>query len=294
VQVLRPNDVDSWTGGFDGLDGMAAMAGMVFETGEGNAPLIEGLIVFGLILARYVLVAGVSHLLLYRPGNAARSRGPNPTTATLRDFDPPRHRALGAFGRGVCPRLPRPAGGPSPRAHPPLHGCAEPRVSGMAYGLASYLLVLLLQDAWFYLTHRLVHQPALYGWMHSGHHRSHCPTPWTSFAFDPPEAALQALFLIVVVALIPLHPITLIAVLSTMTIWAVVNHLGLDRLPLAFPHHWLGRWLIGPSHHALHHKRPGVHFGLYFTHLDHLFGSEDPTYVRSLGTAISPATPHRR
>jgi Delta7-sterol 5-desaturase len=293
VQVLRPNDVDSWTGGFDGLDGMAAMAGMVFETGEGNAPLIEGLIVFGLILARYVLVAGVSHLLLYRPGNAARSPGQTPprqpSAISIR-----RDIVLSVLSAGVFALASLALLAAHRHGLTRLYTAVPNPVSGLAYGLASYLLVLLLQDAWFYLTHRLVHQPAFYGWMHSGHHRSHCPTPWTSFAFDPPEAALQALFLIVVVALIPLHPITLIAVLSTMTIWAVVNHLGLDRLPLAFPHHWLGRWLIGPSHHALHHKRPGVHFGLYFTHLDHLFGSEDPTYVRSLGTAISPATPHRR
>jgi sterol desaturase/sphingolipid hydroxylase (fatty acid hydroxylase superfamily) len=66
-----------------------------------------------------------------------------------------------------------------------------------------------------------------------------------------------------------------------MTVWAVVNHLGLDRLPLRFPHHWLGRWFIGPAHHSLHHRRHGVHFGLYFTFWDQICGSEDPAYARS-------------
>lgn len=146
----------------------------------------------------------------------------------------------------------------------------------------SYLAVLVLQDASFYATHRLFHHPALYRWCHQGHHRSWQPTPWTSFAFDPIEAVVQGLFLITVVLLIPLHYITLLAVLTTMTVWAVVNHLGLERLPLSFPHHWLGRWLIGPAHHSLHHRRQGRHFGLYFTLWDRVFGSEDPAYLRSL------------
>jgi len=33
----------------------------------------------------------------------------------------------------------------------------------------------------------------------------------------------------------PLHLITLMAVLSTMTVWAIVNHLGLDTCPPLFP-----------------------------------------------------------
>jgi sterol desaturase/sphingolipid hydroxylase (fatty acid hydroxylase superfamily) len=146
----------------------------------------------------------------------------------------------------------------------------------------SYGAVLLLQDGYFYATHRLFHHPALYGWFHQGHHRSRQPTPWTSFAFDPLEAVVQALFLIGIVMLIPLHFVTLLAVLTTMTVWAIVNHLGLEVLPLHFPHHWLGRWVIGPAHHSIHHRRHGSHYGLYFTLWDRVFGSEDPAYAASL------------
>ena len=142
----------------------------------------------------------------------------------------------------------------------------------------SYLMVLILQDALFYATHRLFHHPALYTTFHRGHHLSRRPTPWTSFAFDPPEALVQALFLVGIVMLIPLHVITLLAVLSTMTVWAIVNHLDLDLLPRRFPHHLLGRWVIGPSHHSLHHSRPSVHFGLYFTFWDRVFGTQDARY----------------
>lgn len=153
---------------------------------------------------------------------------------------------------------------------------------GVWYLGVSYGVVLVLQDAYFYLTHRLFHHPLLFRWLHQGHHKSRHPTPWTSFAFDPPEAIVHSLFLIGIVFLIPLHLIALIAVLITMTVWAVVNHLGLDRLPPSFPHHWFGKWFIGPAHHEIHHRKYTLHYGLYFTFWDKLFGSHDPDYDREL------------
>lgn len=150
------------------------------------------------------------------------------------------------------------------------------------YLAVSYFSVLILQDGMFYATHRLFHHPALYAAFHRGHHRSLRPTPWTSFAFDPLEALVQALFLVGIVMLIPLHLVTLVAVLSTMTVWAIVNHLDLECLPRQFPHHLLGRWVIGPSHHSLHHRRVSVHFGLYFTFWDRVCGTQDGGYASGL------------
>jgi Delta7-sterol 5-desaturase len=144
----------------------------------------------------------------------------------------------------------------------------------------SYLMAIVLQDTYFYFLHRLFHHPLLFRWCHQGHHRSNHPTPWTSFAFDPPEAIVQSLFLVGIVFVLPLHFITVIAVLITMTVWAIVNHLGLDRLPANFPHHWCGRWFIGPAHHALHHRQYTLHYGLYFTFWDRYLGTQSPDYDR--------------
>lgn len=157
---------------------------------------------------------------------------------------------------------------------------------GWWYIGVSYGVVLILQDAYFYFTHRLFHHSALFAWFHQGHHRSRCSTPWTSFAFDPLEAIVQALFLITIVFVIPLHFITLIAVLTTMSIWAILNHLGLDRFPVFFPHHWLGRWFIGPAHHSIHHLKYTVHYGLYFTFWDRLLKTQDPSYPSSFDPPI--------
>jgi Delta7-sterol 5-desaturase len=159
-----------------------------------------------------------------------------------------------------------------------------------AYGLwylgVSYVSVLILQDAYFYFVHRLCHHPSLFKWLHQGHHRSGHPTPWTSFAFDPPEALLQGLFLVGIVFVLPLHYTALIAVLMTMTVWAVVNHLGLELLPVSFPHHWLGRWCIGPAHHSIHHRKYNLHYGLYFTFWDKLLGTNDPSYEQTFDASL--------
>lgn len=159
---------------------------------------------------------------------------------------------------------------------------------GLWYLALSFIAVLILQDGYFYVLHRLIHHPQLFKWMHWGHHRSGDPTPWTSFAFDLPEAVAQALFFVGVVFIIPLHFITLIAVLITITIWAVWNHLGFEIFPQSFPTHWLGKWLIGPTHHAYHHRQYTVHYGLYFTFWDKLFGTEDPRYQIEFDKALKP------
>ena len=153
---------------------------------------------------------------------------------------------------------------------------------GWWYIGVSYVLVLVLQDSFFYATHRFFHRPHFYRWTHQGHHQSRRPSPWTSFAFDPIESLAHAMFLVAVVCLIPLHLGTILAVLTTMTIWAVVNHLGLEQLPVRFPHHWFGRWIIGPAHHSVHHVHQDQHFGLYFTFWDRVLGTEDPAYARRI------------
>jgi len=145
---------------------------------------------------------------------------------------------------------------------------------GLWYNLLSFVLVLLLQDTYFYFTHRYLHKPKLFKLFHRGHHRSIQPTPWTSFAFDPPEALLQALFLVVIVCIVPLHYLVFMMILLTMTIWSIVNHLGFELFqnPLKF------NWFIGAKHHLIHHQKYNMHYGLYFTFWDRLLGTQDIDY----------------
>jgi Delta7-sterol 5-desaturase len=233
-----------------------------------------GLAFFGIILVRYFLVAGATYLFLYSPLNKFLLAGGvtiAPTNSSIHQDIKLSVLSTAVFALAAAVIMSAYESGIT-RLY------SDFNQYGFWYLGVSYLLVLLLQDSYFYFTHRLFHHPRLFRWWHQGHHQSRYPTPWTSFAFDPLEAIVQSLFLIALVFAIPLHFVTVIALLTTMTVWAVVNHLGLDRLPLSFPHHWLGRWFIGPAHHSIHHLRYSFHYGLYFTFWDRLLGTQDAKY----------------
>jgi sterol desaturase/sphingolipid hydroxylase (fatty acid hydroxylase superfamily) len=151
-------------------------------------------------------------------------------------------------------------------------------IQDLGYLTFSYVTVLLLQDTYFYFMHRLFHLPSLFKWFHQGHHQSKPPTPWTSFAFDPLEAAIQASFLLCIALLVPLHLTVLIALLLTMTVWAVGNHLGIQVIPYSRVSRWCGQWFIGSSYHLVHHRRYARHYGLYFTFWDKVLGTQDIRY----------------
>ena len=234
-----------------------------------------GLTFFVIILARYVLVAGLADWWLVVRSGSSGAAEPNgtrrrrPSAQAIRADIQLSVTSSAVFAGAM-------AGVVELQGHGLTRVYSRPDQYGFWYLGVSYLLVLILQDLFFYATHRLCHHPALYSWMHRGHHRSGLPTPWTSFAFDPPEAVLQALFLVGVVALVPLHPLILLAVLTTMTLWAVVTHLGVNPLPVGWAPPGLSRWLIGPTHHGLHHRHSDRHFGLYFTFWDRLLATQDP------------------
>lgn len=161
---------------------------------------------------------------------------------------------------------------------------------GLVYMGFSFVAVLLLQDTYFYFVHRLLHHPLLYKRLHYGHHRSKSPTPWTSFAFEPIEALIQGLFFVGLVFVLPLHFFTLLAAVTTMTLWSIATHLGFTLFSPG-SQHWWSRGLIGPAHHFIHHRQHRVHYGLYFTFWDRLLGTTDPEYEQTFGG--SPLGPNR-
>jgi lathosterol oxidase len=65
-----------------------------------------------------------------------------------------------------------------------------------------------------------------------------------------------------------------------MTFSGAINHLNTELYPHAFDRHWLGRWLIGPTHHSLHHSQFRYNYGLYFTFWDKWMHTESPDFHR--------------
>ena len=147
---------------------------------------------------------------------------------------------------------------------------------GVAWLFVSGVIYLLVQDAYYYWLHRLMHLKRLFRFMHAGHHRSRQPTAYASFAFDWSEAALTAWLLPALTFFVPIHPIVIVVLLSLMTILAVLNHSGAEVLPDWLVRSWLGDQLISASRHSLHHSHFDANFGLYLTYWDRLLGTDMP------------------
>jgi Delta7-sterol 5-desaturase len=246
-----------------------------------------GMAFFGILLARYFLLAGAIHWFLYGTFGSSDTGSYLKSSQIKTDLPPKNWLLWSSIKQDIKLSI---------ISSIVFALCAASVLTAYQAGITSlyadihqyplwylgvsYIVVIILQDTYFYFLHRLLHHPRLFRWWHRGHHRSSQPTPWTSFAFDLPESIAHALFLVGVIFLIPLHFITVIAVLITMTAWAVVNHLGIDQLPSNFPHQWCGYWFTGPAHHAIHHRQYTLHYGLYFTFWDRWLGTQAAYYDR--------------
>lgn len=146
------------------------------------------------------------------------------------------------------------------------------------YFVLSVLIMLVLYETYYYWLHRWMHRPSVFRIIHKVHHESLHTSVFTSFSFHPLEAFLQFLFLPVIICLMPVHYYAIGLVLMLMTVSAIVNHGGVEIFPAAFNRHRLGRWLIGATHHDIHHKEFRTNFGLYFTFWDRWMKTESKNY----------------
>ena len=140
----------------------------------------------------------------------------------------------------------------------------------LPYAAFSFFLCILLHDAYFYWTHRLIHHPRLFSFIHRTHHLSTNPTPWASFAFHPLEAILSIGIIPIIVFTLPIHPYVLFAFLTFMTAINVMGHLGYEIFTKRFVESRIGKWMNSSTNHNQHHEKGKSNYGLYFTFWDRL------------------------
>ena len=146
-------------------------------------------------------------------------------------------------------------------------------LGGWGYWVLSLVAVILLHDAWFYWTHRAMHHRRLFRLFHRVHHRSHNPSPWAAYAFAPAEAAVQGLFIPLLVFVMPLHPSVIAIFVLHQIIRNVLGHSGFEIFPRGTARHPLGRFITTHTHHDLHHSKVTGNYCLYFTWWDHWMGT---------------------
>ena len=145
-----------------------------------------------------------------------------------------------------------------------------PTVSWAEHPFTVVLLVALapvLHELHFFCIHRLIHWGPLYRWVHSVHHNSINPTPWSSLSMHPVEGAAYfgvALWTLV----IPAHPFVAVWLFHLAAFGAIVGHIGFDRMEFGE-----AALKTGSYPHYLHHKFFEVNYcdGGYLP-LDHWIG----------------------
>jgi sterol desaturase/sphingolipid hydroxylase (fatty acid hydroxylase superfamily) len=158
-----------------------------------------------------------------------------------------------------------------------LHGRADGHYSG-AWFLISIVLTIVLHDTYFYWTHRLMHHRALFRWFHRTHHRSHNPSPWTSYAFDPLEALVQAGIFPLAVCLYPMHAGAFGLFMLWQIFFNVLGHSGYETYPRWLMDSWLGKVLNTTTNHVMHHEFTRGNYGLYFNVWDRIMGTNHERY----------------
>jgi|CXWL01.1.fsa_nt_gi sterol desaturase/sphingolipid hydroxylase (fatty acid hydroxylase superfamily) len=166
-----------------------------------------------------------------------------------------------------------------------LPGTALAASWGWGWAIASFVLMVIGHDAYFYWTHRLVHDPRLFRTFHRRHHKSHNPSPFTAYSFDVAEAAMQALFVPIWMVLVPTEWAVVGFFMLHQIVRNTMGHSGYELFPANADGKPLLGFLTTVTHHDLHHAEARCNYGLYFTWWDRLMGTEHPDYYGRFASA---------
>lgn len=147
------------------------------------------------------------------------------------------------------------------------------------WGGCQLFVLIVFTDTYFYWTHRWMHQPKIYRWVHKTHHKSTDPSPLTIFAFHPLENLVEFLPFLILPMLIPIYWPILFLWQTLDLLNNVLGHLGYEIYPKKWVRFPFLKFKTASTHHSKHHERFNGNYGLYFTFWDKLMKTEFHDYV---------------
>lgn len=130
------------------------------------------------------------------------------------------------------------------------------------------LAVPVIHETHFFLLHRAIHWGPLYKWVHSVHHNSVNPSPFSSLSMHPVEL-LGYLGVALWHLIIPSNPLLALYQLHYAGFGAIPGHIGFDKIEV-------GQEGAIDTHayiHYLHHKNFEVNYGDGLIPFDRWFGT---------------------
>lgn len=146
--------------------------------------------------------------------------------------------------------------------------CEAPSSPSLPGYLATVLLLYLWSDTHFYFTHRALHLPWAYKWVHKTHHESVNTDPFSGLSMHPLESAIY---------------FSTSSLLTPFTSPWVPRLLTLCLIVFPLEGHWgYGSWAVeGSYNHYIHHTKFNWNFGsspLW----DHMLGTNYPRDRKSV------------
>lgn len=158
------------------------------------------------------------------------------------------------------------------------------------YFFITLISTILIHDAYFYCTHRIMHWKRIFPYVHHIHHRSHNPTPLAAFSFHPFEALIEIGVLPIIAFAFPVHRVVIGLFSLYMIVMNVIGHLGFELYPKWFLKNNIARWFNTSTHHNMHHHYGKGNYGLYFNIWDRIFNTLHPNYEKEYNATIAVRT----
>jgi sterol desaturase/sphingolipid hydroxylase (fatty acid hydroxylase superfamily) len=163
---------------------------------------------------------------------------------------------------------------------------------------ATFVGLLVFNDAWFYFWHRLFHHPKLFRFVHAVHHKSVDVNPFSSYSFHWFEGLILGGWILPIALLVPMYLPMLGVMHGVGLVNNVMSHLGYEFFPRWLLRVPLLRWINTSTFHNLHHTAFRGNYALMFRFWDRILGTELPNYEQTFverGAALqaAPAT-HKR
>jgi Delta7-sterol 5-desaturase len=161
---------------------------------------------------------------------------------------------------------------------------------------ATFVGLLVFNDAWFYGWHRLLHHPKVFRHVHAVHHKSVDVNPFSSYSFHWLEGLILGAWVVPMVLVVPIY-LPMLGVLHGIGLANnVMSHLGYEFLPRWLLRVPLLRWINTSTFHNLHHTSYRGNYALMFRLWDRVLGTELPNYESTFlqrGAALrnEPPTP---
>lgn len=162
-------------------------------------------------------------------------------------------------------------------------------IGGLPAGL-QFVAVSVALDGVLYWAHRWAHANRWLWAFHSIHHSQRDLTPLTNYRFHLVDVTVKGLLQFPAAVALGAPAEVWVAV-----VWAQVALDGLAHSGLAWGYGPLGRALVSPGFHRIHHSREERHhsanFGLSYSFWDRLFGTAAPAAEQPAAYGIDEPVP---